>query len=267
MSFSVRDLQIGEMISVSASWLDPEHKPTFLSIPEIAPLVGRLEAMHASLVAARESAFADAELRVLSERADNLDDRHDNLARALYYLLMAAQYHALGQGSPDESRADAVERAMIALFPNALNAVIASYQAEAGNAEQLENLAKGELAPLLSSIHIEKNVTAVDIASAIGVVGKQLGMIEHQKTQAAAAAEKKSLGAAEIKQRMRAWASLAETLLGNLEHSSAAPESIEAIRAPLVAAAEKASARRRDKQAAKPKGSKEAPAPEGKTDG
>jgi hypothetical protein len=251
MSFSVRDLQIGEMINVSAYWLGPEQKATFLSIAEVAPLAGRVEAAHGSLVAARDGAGADAVLRALMDLADFLDERHDHQSRALYHLLLAAQHHELGKEPPDDARADEIERALDALFPNQLQAVIASYQAEAGNAAQLERLAKETFSELLGAIHIEKDVSALDIAASLGDVGRRLGVAESKKAEAAAAAERKTIPAAEIRNRMRAWATLAETILGILDHSSAPEEAIDAIRGPLVAAAEKATARRRDRQAAK----------------
>jgi len=266
MSFSVRVLQIGEMISISENWLDQIHKPIFLSIPEIAPLFGKVETGHASLVAARSSATADALVADLADKADVLDDRHDNLARSLYYLLLAAQYHALGQEPPDEARADKIDRALSALFPNALNVVVASYQAEAGNAAQIEKLATGELAPLLSSVAINKDVLATDISVELGAVGRELGAVENQKVTASAAAEKNTLTASEVRQRMRTWSSLAETVLANLEHSNADPTAIEAIRAPLIAADEKATTRRKERSAANGNDYKHDPQ-EGKTGG
>lgn len=250
------------MISVSAHWLDPKQKPTFLSIPEIAPLVGRVEAAHLNLVSAREGITNDTALRVAIDLADLLDNRHDHRLRALYYLLLAAQHFELGKDPPDETRADEIDRASEKLFPTQLQAVIASYQAEAGNAAQLAELAKGPLAGVLASILLSKDASALDLAAGIGEVGKALGEAEAKKA-AAAAAVHQSLTPAEIRIRMRAWAALAETILSNLAQSDAPAAAIDAIRAPLLAAAEKATARRRERQAVKTKG-KEG---EGSTDG
>jgi hypothetical protein len=46
MTTSVRDLQIGEMISISAAWVGPQ-KSAFLAVPQIAPLHDRIDAAHA----------------------------------------------------------------------------------------------------------------------------------------------------------------------------------------------------------------------------
>ncbi|MDI1447999.1 hypothetical protein [Polyangium sp. 6x1] len=259
MTASVRDLQIGEMISVSAHWLAPEHKPVLLSIPETAPLVGRIEIVHANLVAARDGDTSSSALRALGEEAEGLDDRHDHLSRTLFYSMLAAQYHELGKAVPNEARAEAIESAREALFPHRLSIVSASYQAEAGNAAQIAKLAEGELAPLLETIHVDKDTSAKDVALKLGETGKQLGAVENQKPQAAAEAQKNAIAPAEVRKRMRAWATLAETILANLEQSIAPAAAVDAIRAPLLAAAEKATARRRAKRAAKGKQGAETP--------
>ncbi|TKD10028.1 hypothetical protein [Polyangium fumosum] len=241
------------MISVSAHWLDPQHKPTLLAIPEIAPLIGRIEAVHVNLVAARDGDTSASALRALGEEAEDLDARHDHLSRALFYSMLAAQHYELGKPVPNEAAAEAIESGRDALFPQRLNIVSASYQAEAGNAAQIAKLAEGELAPLLEVIHVDKGTSAKDLALQLGETGQKLGAVENQKPQAAAEAQKVAIAPAEVRKRMRAWATVAETLLANLEQSTAPAAVVDAVRAPLLAAAEKATARRRAKRAAKAK--------------
>lgn len=251
MPTSVRDLQIGEMINVSAAWIGPK-KTTFLSIPEVGPLYGRVETVHTALVAARDSNSASAALRALANQAEDLDDRHDHLMRALYYLLLAAQHYELGKDPVDEERASRIEDAKDALLPEQLGGVQASYQAEAGNAAQLAQLASGEFAGLLETIAIQKGVSALELAQRIGDVGGQLGTVEQKRSEAAAAAKKETITAAEIRRRMRAWSDVAETILANLAQSSAPADALDAVREPLLAAAEKATQRRRDKRTTLP---------------
>ncbi|MDI3284642.1 hypothetical protein [Polyangium sp. 15x6] len=241
------------MISVSAHWLDPQHKPLFLSIPEVAPLIGRVETVHAGLVAARDGDSSASTLRALGDEAESLDDRHDHLSRALFYSMLAAQHYELGKHVPNEAKAEVIESAREALFPERLNIVSASYQAEAGNAAQIAKLAEGELAPVLGAIHVDKDTSAKDVAMQLGDTGKQLGAVENQKPQAAAEAQKNAIAPAEVRKRMRAWAKVAGTILANLDESVAPAAMVDAIRAPLLAAAEKATARRRAKRAAKAK--------------
>jgi hypothetical protein len=243
----IRDLHIGEMLSVSAEWLSAEKSGIFLAIPEISPLISRVAAVHCALIDASESEASEAPLRALADQADALDSRHDHLVRALHYLLLASQYFHLGSDFPDEGRTAEIERANSALFPNDLRATLASYQAEASNAAHLEQLASNEFGGLLRGILIEKGTTALDLAQLIGKVGKQLGHVEQERSATAEAAKKKNISRAEIRRRMRAWASVAETVLGTLAQSWSDPVAVQAIREPLLGALERASARRREK--------------------
>lgn len=250
MTTSVRDLQIGEMINISAAWIGAQ-KTTFLAIPEIAPHFARVETVHHALIDARDGASADAALSDLMAQAEVLDDRHDHLVRGLHYLLIAAHSFELGRDGGDPTKAENIERANKALLPNQLRAIQASYQAEAGNATQLEALADSEFSGLLGGIHITKDKTALDIAHDIGAVGKTLGSVEHQRSLAAAQMKKDSVTPSEVRRRMRAWARVAEAILINLDIASAPAANIEALRQPLLDAVDKAVARRRDKRASK----------------
>ncbi|MBK9260657.1 MAG: hypothetical protein IPM54_12650 [Polyangiaceae bacterium] len=253
MSTSVRDLQIGEMISISAAWVGPQ-KATFLAVPQIAPLYDRVDTTHQALIVARDGATADATLGELNAKAEKLDDRHDNLSRGLHYSLLAAKYFELGRDGGDEAHAAAIDRASDALFPIGLRGVLATYQAEAGNAAQLNSLATNEFASVLSKVHVTKDMTALDVAHAIGAVGTELGAVEGQRVVAAADAKKDTITPAEVRRRMRDWAQVAEAVLMNLELSTASEQTIEALRRPLLDVVAKATARRREKRAKKEEG-------------
>jgi hypothetical protein len=248
MTTSVRDLQIGEMINISTAWIGPQ-KTTFLAIPQIAPHFARVEAVHQALIDARDGASADATLSDLNAQAEALDDRHDHLMRCFYYLLIAARSFELGHEAGKNAKAEAIARASQALLPQQLRAIQASYQAEAGNAAQLEALANSEFATLLGSIHINKDKTALDVVHEIGVVGRTLGNVEHQRSLAAAQIKKDSVTPSEVRRRMREWAQVAEAILINLQIASAPAADIDALRQPLLDAVDKAITRRREKRA------------------
>ena len=242
MNTSVRDLQIGEMISISTMWIGAQ-KTTFQAIPEIAPHFARVETVHHSLIDARDGASADATLADLTAQAEVLDDRHDHLLRGFHFLMLAARSFELGHDGGDSAKAKSIVRASKALLPDQLRAVQASYQAEAGNAQQLETLASNEFATLLGSIHITKDTTALDMTHEIGTVGKALGNVEHQRSLAAAQLEKDAMTRGEVRRRMREWARVAEAILTNLDIASAPVAQIDAIRQPLLDAVDKALAR------------------------
>jgi len=248
------------MISISTDWVGPQ-KAVFLAIPEIAPHFARLEVVHHALVVARDGSSADANLADLDAQAEALDGRHDHLVRAFYYLLIAARYFELGSESGDEAKAEAIIRASQALLPTQLRAVQASYQAEAGNAAQLEALAASEFPALLGTIQLKATKTALDIAHEIGTVGRSLGTVENQRSLAAVQVKKETVTPSEVRRRMRDWAQVAEAILVNLQIASAPAEAIEKIRKPLLDVAEKAATRRREKRAQPKDANTEAPAP------
>lgn len=262
MTTSVRDLQIGEMINISAAWVGPQ-KAAFLAIPQIAPHFTRLETVHQALIVARDGASADATLADLNEQAEMLDDQHDHLVRAFYYLLIAARSFELGHEAGDDAKAESIARAGNALLPKQLRAVQASYQAEAGNAEQLEALAASEFAALLSTIKINATKSALDIAHEVGIVGRLLGAVENQRSLAAMQLKKETVTPSEVRRRMRDWAQVAEAILINLEIASAPPEAIETLRRPLLDAVDKALTRRREKRAHQENKNTDTPAPIG----
>ena len=125
---------------------------------------------------------------------------------------------------------------------------MASYQAEAGNAAQLNALATNEYSALLSDVFIHKTVTALDMAQAIGTVGAELGTVEQQRMTASADAKNEAITPSEVRRRMREWAQVAEAVLVNLDLATAPPEAIDTIRRPLLETAEKAQERRRLKR-------------------
>jgi hypothetical protein len=263
MNTSVRDLQIGEMISISATWLGSQ-KGAFLSVPQIAPLHDRVDTAHQALLGARDGASADTVLNQLNAKAESLDDRHDDLCRGLHHLLLAAKHFELGRVGGDEVHAAAIHRAHTALLPNGLRVVQASYQAEAGMAAQLDSLATNEFATVLGYVHMANNVTALDIAHAIGAVGVELGAVEAKRAIVAAETKNETITQAEVRRRMRDWAQVAETVLMNLELATAEPQTVEELRRPLVVAVGKAMERRREKRA-KREESAATPAPANET--
>jgi hypothetical protein len=79
----LRDINASEMLALTDQWTGP-IKPVFVSIPELAPLLPRVQEDHDALLTARAGSPAEALLRTLAETADLLDERHDHLHRALH---------------------------------------------------------------------------------------------------------------------------------------------------------------------------------------
>jgi hypothetical protein len=235
-------LNAGEMISLSEQWTGP-LKVVFLSIPELAALLPRVQEDHDALLAARAGSSAEAMLRTLSEQATGLDVRHDHLQRALHYGLLSAREIHLGFEGLDSTLAVQISAAHQRLLPDGLEVNNASYEAEAGNAAQMVQLAGSELGPLLMQLPVASGVSALDLVQAIGKVGAQLGAVEHNKSVTAAAASQETVAPAEVRRRMRAWADTLETALGALSRSKAPADVVTSIRVPVLDAIEKARTR------------------------
>jgi hypothetical protein len=109
-------------------------------------------------------------------------------------------------------------------------------------------LAQTNYADVLSKVYVLENVSALDIVVEIGKVGASLAETEHNKSIAAAGVENESVTPAEVRKRMRAWATTVDLVLGALDRSKAASNLIEQIRRPIEDAVEKARLRRLAKQ-------------------
>jgi hypothetical protein len=245
---SVRDLEMGEMISITGRWVG-ELKPKFLAIPEIKELFPHVEERHNALVAARKTAALDALLQSLSDLGDRLDYRHDHLIRALYFLLRAYGHFMRAADPPKDAEADETGRAEGVLFPDGLGIVIKSHDAESGNAAQLLKAALEQFKTLLETIHMTGEISALDIAAMIGDVGQKLGGTEQEKSVAKVDAANMTITASEARRRMRQWADTIETVLSNLALSKAPQTELDLLRQAVLDTVDKAVARRRAKRA------------------
>lgn len=253
----LHELTIGEMITITEQWTG-DGKPWFVAIPELVPLLPRVQEDHDGLVGARGGSSAETPLRTLSDQAVTLDTRHDHLQRALHLGMRSAREALLGQEPPNVALADAIDVALEKLQPEGLEIVKASYESEAGNAAQMVKLAEAELAPVLAQVPILDGVSALDLVKQIGAVGTTLGAVEQKKSVTAAAA-KEEIAPSEVRRRMRAWVDTVELVLGALTRTKVNEAHVEQLRKPVVDAAEKARARRRAKRNAAGKKGEGAP--------
>lgn len=258
----LHELTIGEMITITEQWTG-DGKPVFVAIPELAPLLPRVQEDHDALVGARGGSSAETPLRALSEQADTLDTRHDHLQRALHFGMRSTREALLGQNPPNVALADAIDVALEKLQPRGLDIVKASYESEAGNAAQMVKLAETEFASVLAQVPILDGVSALDLVKQIGAIGTALGAVEQKKSVTAAAAAKEDVTPSEVRRRMRAWVDTVELVLGALTRTKVNEAHVVQIRKPVVDAAEKARERRLAKRNAAEKKGEGAPSKPG----
>ena len=110
------ELEIGEMIHVSQHWTGP-LRADFLAIPEIAPLLPRVEEDLAALLSVTMGSPAEAQVRSFMTLSTKLDGEHDHLQRGLSYLALATREILLGLDPPDLALAEQIDGAITRLQP------------------------------------------------------------------------------------------------------------------------------------------------------
>jgi len=220
MDTPLKFIETGEMIAISEDWITTS---AFSSVPEVKPLLGKVKTVHAALVLARPAEqpstppdVADiiAELRVV-------DARHDHEFRALFYLGLAAEEHALASDPPNEEQGNAFANLRARLLQSGLAGTTATYLAEEGNAKQAQGVldAEPELKKLLGTLHISKKETGLEIFESYVALATQVGDLERKKTTAlneepAQASATGTLAAARL-----GWIRVVGTVLRVLEHA------------------------------------------------
>lgn len=147
---ALRNLAVGEMLSLTGPWIDPAHPERVLldSVPTVAGMLRFIVQWHGALIGSQSGEDA-ARRAALTDELGQMDDRHDLLATAVSEILAGhRRYH---QGSPLGTSLDALDQA---LFPDGLQIVRASYRDSAGRAEVRATLLTDDQRGLLSGIPV-----------------------------------------------------------------------------------------------------------------
>ncbi|ACY17020.1 hypothetical protein [Haliangium ochraceum] len=167
----------GEMVSVTAPWIDPEHPEHQLlaSVPAAASLLPHVISAHRALLDTQRplDAVERADIRGQQAQADAL---HDELARACSALLQgyAHYFQALG-----DARAEALSELHALMFPAGLQVVQFSYRETGGQAELLSSRLSPEARQLLASIPLATS-NLLEATEAWIDAGKRVGELEEQ---------------------------------------------------------------------------------------
>jgi hypothetical protein len=239
-------LEVGEMLAVSEGWLG-EQRHVFESIPEIKPLLPKVEEMHAALVHARpsEPAKTDPAVEAISTEQRALDIRHDHGLRAVYYAHEALAEHLLAQDPPDTELAEAVRAACRRLLPDGLSGTIATYTAEAGNASRALEVSETDpgIKAALTLIHVTKKVGGHDLLKQWAALGAGLGALEHDKSAAVAKAGGAVDPRSPLLKARNGWIRIVSAVLGVLAHANEPAAAVDAVRRSVTEPAVKAAKR------------------------
>jgi hypothetical protein len=243
-----KDLSIAEMVSLFSPWAtDPKAKAEFVKVPDLAGIHSHVVRAYDGVLSARPpDATTSPELQALFAQEDEVDGRHDRLARAIAGGIEVQKNLANAATPPDTERAAACEAADAKLFPNGMGFINSSYRAESGNTARAAKVCveDAELVAFLKSIPTKKGETLFAVTERWIAEGAMLGKLEDKKDKllaklAAAPAPKP----AAVQQARNFFIRTATRILDVLADSTAPAADVDPIRNRLVDAAEKAGKR------------------------
>ncbi len=210
-------LSVGEMLSLSQTYLDPTHiaHQALAGTPEVASLMPRLREVNEVLLASQS---ADA-LRAgsLQNEVTSLDAEHDDLVSGLDCLFQSARFLI-----EDEQERARWEQLHELLLPDGRKLAAMSYQVEADNAALLQLIIAELPAADLEALKEQRigKRSAFEIIQRWIAVGKELGQKERERLSVPVAPTDSALQAAQhqwvrIVGAMSAMLQMAE-LLGEL---------------------------------------------------
>lgn len=257
----LKHLNVDEMVGLIRPWVrKTKRRETFLSIPEIAPLHGKVMAAYEAVLAVQPvKSEVPPALKTILEKQAKVDVAHDNLARFITLTLDAHRAYCLAKETPDAERAAQCEAVKDKLFPNGMDIINASYLAEAGNTARVERLMKDEpeIPAFLKTIPApgddeKKKIMLLDLVNRWIGTGADLEALEHDREEIDAKRVTQPVTAATITAARAQWFGIVRAILGNLELSDAPAAAIAVIRGPIERASERAGKRYKPGQKEEP---------------
>ncbi|HVK64554.1 MAG TPA: hypothetical protein VM694_08770 [Polyangium sp.] len=244
----LKHLNIDEMVAILAPWVDEtKRKSVFLSIPEIAPLHGKVLKVYEAVITLPQTKATPTALASILEEETLVDARHDHLARAISLSIDARAELYLAGHPPDFARAARARDISRKLFPTGLAIVSASLLAESGNTARVARLIRDEepwMYEFLGEIPAGAPPhTLRDVVDAWIAAGARLAELENARTELLAKEAAKPEGMLSPQAARSLWLRVVSQVLSNLELSEAPAEYIEAIRRPVMRASERAERR------------------------
>lgn len=243
----LKHLSVNEMVGLTQRWVDPtQARAIFAAIPEIAPLLAKVDAIHEQLSAARPAPKGPPPaLKALIAEAATVDAEHDALARAIHAGIVADRAFALAERPPATARAQRAQQVLARLFPDGLAIVNASHLAESGNTARIEALLDRQpsLAAFLEAVPVQPAATLLTLTRRLIAVGQRLANLEYDRGVLTAKAKTAPVTRATMNRLRARWIRLVNQILSLLELSDAPTETIETIRGPIVAASTRAGRR------------------------
>jgi hypothetical protein len=173
---ALRKFSTGEMVSITYPWVTAGHPERQLieSLPGAAGLIPLTESVHGDLLGSQVDTEAEF-LAMLSDTLSTFNLQHDDLARVIWYILLAYRYRH--RGTPE---ATAIEDVQSALYPEGLKIVSASYLEAAGQAGLRRTLLNEARRAVLAGIPMQGG-TLLDTVTQWNQVGVDMGNMQNQR--------------------------------------------------------------------------------------
>ena len=212
-------LSIGEMLSLSQTFLDPTHAAhqALAGTPEVASLMPRLRDVNQVLLASQSA--DEVRAGSLQKEVTTLDAEHDDLVSGLDCLFQSARH--LIEDAEERARWEQLHEL---LLPEGRKMALMSYQVEADNAALLEHI----LAELPAADRETLKGQCIGKRSALELierwiaVGKELGKKERERLSVPVAPTDSALQSAQHQWVRIVGAMSVATiwmLLGNMRHT------------------------------------------------
>ena len=228
----LRKLVTEEMGQVSAAWVATggAARTAIEGEPMLSPLLPKLVAVHAAIVAAGGPSN-DPEVRRLMAEEARLDSLHDELVRGIHGTLsMLAKV---------SKSADELLRLRDRLFPEGLRHTNRSYRAEAGHAVAVATAMSTDAEARMKTIQLGDH-TLLDLYNQWQDAAKQLGALEEQRAHLGQAA---ATPAAQYQAARRDWIRWANVLTETAENAEVDAATDALLFSPLRAALQRANSR------------------------
>jgi hypothetical protein len=172
-----------EMVTITGPWATPDHPERLLlqAWPSTAGMVRFIESVHADLLAVLSDAERER-LGLLRDGASLKNMRHDDLARIIWFCLLAHEY-LLGETLAGRAVADVRS----AMFPDNLKIVHAGYRESAGRAAARIALLTPERNLVLANIPVQGS-NMLNLTFEWNQVGVEMGEIQDQRVTPAPSA-------------------------------------------------------------------------------
>jgi hypothetical protein len=233
-----------EMVSLTGKWIDPKAlRPTFLSIPELAPQMPHVEEAHNALLsgAAENQAGEDLNVANIEKQEKATDKRFDHATRAILHMAVAFREASLAKDPPSTEDATHAATVVTELMPLKGKTVSLTYQAEAGTTKVAATFlgTSPDAKKLLARMRIDETTSGMDLVGLWMELGGKLDALEATRTMIESAAT----DPANMSTVRNRWTAVVRTVLSILDSSKAPAAAVQKIRGPVEEATDKALAR------------------------